>query len=215
MRWPALRWTCAGIFLRWRCAGASQRWRWAALGSCCAGAALALGCAGAGPRWNHSIPIAHRRELLPAATACIVSCVFPSLCVAWHRFTRQAPPTAGCAPRSRLARTQLNSNTTQFVPVSESWNLTCRSHNHKFPPASSTLAQRSPVAGGCAGIVLRCALGCAGGSALGLRWRWAALALACAVRWAALGILRWGCAGAGAALALACAGAELRWGNLR
>jgi len=35
-------------------------------------------------------------------------------------------------------------------------------------------------------------------------------ALACAVRWPALVILRWGCAGAEAALALACAGAELR-----
>ncbi len=44
---------------------------------------------------------------------------------------------------------------------------------------------------------------CAGA---GLRWRWAAL-----VRWAALGILRWTCAGAGAALALGCAGAGLRW----
>jgi len=48
----------------------------------------------------------------------------------------------------------------------------------------------------------------------GLRWRWAALALACAGR-----ALRWSCAGAGlrwrwAALALGCAGRILRWAAL-
>ena len=206
LRWrlPALALGCAGAGLRWDPAALELRWRWAA---------LALSCAGAGPRWNHSIPIAHRRELLPAATACPLC----SLACVWHGTDSLVMPRRPLAACSSRAWHALNTNNTNNsirsglriiepnIPVSQS----------QIPSASSTLAQRSPVAGGCAGIVLRCALGCAGGSALGLRWRWAALALACAVRWAALGILRWGCAGAGAALVLACAGAELRWGNMR
>ena len=91
---------------------------------------------------------------------------------------------------------------------------------HGSAPAQKT-AQHSPAqnlasteicAGAgrsCAG--LRCALGCAGNPALALHWRWAALALGCAVRW-----LRWRWAAlggpcAGAALALGCAGAGQGW----
>ena len=80
-------------------------------------------------------------------------------------------------------------------------------HSPAQNPASTKICAGAEKS--CAG--LRCALACAGNPALGLRWRWTALVLACAVRW-----LRWRWAAlrghcAGAALALDCAGAVLRW----
>ena len=77
---------------------------------------------------------------------------------------------------------------------------------HGSAPAQKTAqhspAQNPPSTGFCAGAGRGCA---------GLR-----CALSCAVRWAALGILRWPCAGAGlrwrwAALCAGCAGAGLCW----
>ena len=71
---------------------------------------------------------------------------------------------------------------------------------------------RSP-ARQCSGSELRCAQGCAGDPALGLRWRWAALALGCAAALGCAGDSALGLRWRWAALALGCAGADqiLRW----
>ena len=95
-------------------------------------------------------------------------------------------------------------------------NLNCSGHSFRIPLSILVLAS------------LRCCTRLCWGPALGLRLRWAALALGCAgkscaglalalgcagagLRWAALGNPALGCALRWAALALGCAGRSLRW----
>ena len=165
---------CAGL----RCA-LSCAVRWAALGILrwpCAGAglrwrwaALCAGCAGAGLRWR------------------------------W-------PGLAGLlGSRGPWQATQHNTTQTQTFRSQflGPWQETQTQHNTTQTFRSQFLCMRNRAAqpGSALGVsyarVVAVAQGCAGDPALGLRWRWAALALGCAAALGCAGLLRWACAGAG------------------
>ena len=148
---------------------------------------MALGCAGAGLHWRW------------AALALASPAQHSTALATW-------PP-----PGKKLKYKQ-------FVPVSDLRAPPGKKLKYKYNSFRSQICvDVIPLAGalGSAGAELRCALGCAEDPALGLRWRWAALALGCAAALGCAGLLRWACAGAGlrwrwAALAdpaLGCAGA--------
>ena len=170
--------SCAGAASTESCAGAGSgcaglRWRWAALGEVCAGLRSALGCAGAG-----RICAGLRWRWEKSALGLCWRWAVPTICHTPGKKLKIDLNRSGLSLAWQETQTQLELDINRNVPVSV--------------PAfrSATLCSHA-----CAAALQRLRWG----SALGLRLRWAALALGCA-----------GKSCAGLALALGCAGAGLR-----